>query len=83
MRRIPEWEPLWTINNDVAILLILAVAIAMMPLLSADCISNDSAAPDGEIHDCVHIDLDHISEFTSAIDLIENCLEDEKWNDQW
>jgi hypothetical protein len=50
----------------------------MMPLLSADCISNDSAAPDGEIHDCVHIDLDHISEFTSAIDLIENCLEDEK-----
>jgi hypothetical protein len=64
-------------------LLILAAAIAMMPLLSADCTSNDSAAPYGKIDDCVHINLDHVAEFTGATHLIWNCPEDEKWNDHW
>jgi hypothetical protein len=59
-----------------------AAAITMMPLLSADCTSNDSAASDGKIDDdCVHIDLDHVAEFTGATHLIWNCPKDEKWND--
>jgi hypothetical protein len=48
-----------------------------MPLLSADCTSNDSAVPDGKIDDCVHIDLDQVAEFTGATHLMWNCPEDE------